>query len=338
MRMIINISIPLPIQEKRPMVFSLPFERYQSFNFRHSFTPEKEVRLGDKSVAWTMGIFSDQAEGRNLRCPAAKTRGGIPILFWPTSRDAQGNVASYELRTIATRKMQPIDGSQLPDELIMELRDMAHSHQAFAVSGDFSLAPKHATGQVVDSHRFATEGAQGIVQVIHYKSGDLAGLLLEDRQEGRSGYYQLNVQDVDDNGRISHAVLQKEVKKNWQVVPDESIPQEMLQELYRFAHAHKLYAEVEKKVQERAEQAGNDILLEKDMDGEIATMLRDHYAQKLDEALDRGDKEAFKEIAPMAKAYKEAAEALNKPRNHAQRIAFERKQAELLEKAGQGRG
>lgn len=123
--------------------------------------------------------------------------------------------------------------------------------------------------------------------------------------------------------------MAEEEKQN----PLDGIKAEMKRLLAKnWAQAAAKWQESAKRFSPQVEQQASAILADSDIDREAAKLLLNHHKQALDTALDNRDFPTAKREAAETASHKEAAEMLGKPKNHQQRLAFERKQAETASK------
>ena len=294
------------------------------FRPRHTVIAPSNMNLRIGTVSMPR---RDAAEG-SIILAASKSKVGIPVMLWPTLLDAEGKIEDFQLVSFPEGVKTISPKESLPSNAVNAMLEIANAEKLHGFAAEGSL--RSGNGVVRPSHEIVVDGNKGTVQTLHGKELDsaLASVVVTDEGKGESKLFLLNVAEVGEDGKIAASVLQTrgDSESGWVTAPEGSLAPRALEELTRFAEKHQHFGHANAGYVTKLDEKAKSILADTDIDAGLAKLLSAHHEKCLDEALDKGDLEAAKSASDQSRSHREAVAKLSKPKNHLERLQFERDQ------------
>lgn len=282
------------------------------------------------NMNWNIGTVTmprRDAEAGKITLAAAKTKTGEPVMLWPTLLTSDGQVEGFQLITFRSGVKTEVPLNTVHTEAVGKMLDIANDEKLHGFAAEGSL--RQGGGMVHVSHEIVVDGNKGTVNAVHFNNTDapLAGIVTDDLTKKQSSLFILNVNDVDESGKITSSVVQtRGGESGWITAPEGSLAPRALEELTRFAEKHKHFGLAHAGYVAKVDDKVKDILSETDIDAGLAKLLCAHHEKTLDTALENGDFTQAKSASEQASSHREAVEKLGKPKGHLDRVKFEREQ------------
>lgn len=326
------------------------------------YIPAGQMRLGKDT--WLFGAADNEpgeVDDKPVPLPMAQ-RGMQAFKLEPLLLTQDGEIESYKIQMISKYGHHRgwLPSGSLPAPVEEKMLDIAREHHLQGYAGYHSIKQSNQSSspEVLDSHRITLNGKDWHFSESQTKDGEskIAMALLQPTNP------LLNVtpwgiallpDEIGDDGKITrYQTMQYFPDRGWATgIPEEKIPPRLLQELVDYANHFQHFATLGAEHKQKLEAQADAVLQNSHLDLEMAQTMLAHHQGEMDEflryfslarqenpsltvkdLLDEEQQASLKATSTAIADCRRAVEALKKPKNHADRIRFEREAGKTFER------